>query len=362
MNNAKKQEQAARTLADPRWQDIVSRNREKDGAFVYSVETTGVYCAPSCGGRRPLPENVRFHHTTSQAEAAGYRACRRCRPDVPPLAERQAGMIAALCQAMEKAETPLSLGDLAELAGVSMYHLHRTFKTVTGVTPKAYMNEVRNRRMRDNIVGKRSITAAVYSSGYGSSSRFYEQAGRRLGMQPKTFRRGGVDASIVFSVAPCWLGFVLVAASEKGVCAISMGEKRAVLIKELHSLFPEARRITGDTEFDALVRQVVSYIEQPSIGLDLPLDVRGTVFQHRVWQALRTIPSGTTVSYAELAKRIGSAKAVRAVARACAANTLAVAIPCHRVVRSDGGLAGYRWDEKRKRALLDREKKAATIE
>lgn len=357
--NDKKAEQAERTRNDPRWRDVVARNAEKDGTFVYSVESTGVYCRPSCGGRTPAPENVRFNTDNASAEAAGYRACLRCRPDLPPLAERQAAAVADLCRKMEEAETAPGLRELAEMSGMSMFHLHRVFKAVTGVTPKAYMNAIKSRRMRDNLASKRTITAAIYSSGYGSSSRFYEQSGRRLGMMPKAFRRGGANASIVFSVAECWLGFVLVAASGKGVCAITMGEKREPLIKELYAMFPDAELIAGDKDFDALIVRVVAFVEQPGIGLELPLDVRGTAFQHRVWKALLDIPCGETVSYAELAQRIGSPKSVRAVAQACSANKLAVAIPCHRVVRSDGELAGYRWELKRKRALIKREKEFA---
>lgn len=356
---ARKSELAARTLGDPRWNDVVSRNADKDGNFVYSVETTEVYCRPSCGGRTPAPENVRFFDNNAEAEAAGYRPCLRCRPDLPPQGERHAAMIADLCRRMESAETPPGLKELAEMAGMSMFHIHRIFKAVTGVTPKAYMSEVQNRRMRDNLAMERSITAAIYNSGYGSSSRFYEHSNRRLGMTPKSFRRGGADASIVFSVTTCWLGFVLVAASEKGVCAITMGEKSEPLVKELYAMFPDAELISGDEKFDAMIAKVVSFIEQPGAGLDLPLDVRGTAFQHRVWKALLDIPSGMTVSYAELAKRIGRPKAIRAVTQACDANKLAVAIPCHRVVRSDGELSGYRWELKRKKALIKKEKEFA---
>ena len=344
---------------DQRWNDLLRRNAAKDGKFVYSVEGTGIYCQPSCGGRLPAPETVSFFDSAADAEKAGLRPCQRCRPDLPPRSERHAVMVAELCKYMEESEDSPSLQSLADMAGISMYHLHRIFKSITGVTPKAYADEVRTRKMRRNLNRKTTITAAIYNSGYGSSSRFYEQSGRRLGMTPRDFRRGGSDVSIVFSVTECWLGFVLVAASQKGICAITMGEAREPLVKELYSMFPEAESIAGDGDFDRLVARIVSFIEQPGEGLDLPLDVQGTAFQHRVWKALLAVPSGTTVSYAELAKRIGSPKAVRAVAQACDANKIAVAIPCHRVIRSDGELSSYRWEAKRKRALIEKEKEYA---
>lgn len=358
--NGTKTRNASRAPDEAHWRDIVGRNAAKDGIFVYSVRSTGVYCQPSCASRTPARENVRIHDSSDDAEREGFRACRRCRPDLPPRSERHAAIVADLCRRMEDSDEPLGLRDLAEAAGMSMYYLHRVFKSIIGVTPKAYADEVRNRRMRSNL-GRRgsTVTSAIYGSGYGSSSRFYEKSTRRLGMTPTNFRRGGANASIVFSVAECWLGHVLVAASEKGICAITMGGKPEPLIQELHSMFPGAESISGDRDFDRLVAKVVSYIERPVAGLDLPLDVQGTAFQQRVWKALLDIPSGTTVSYAELAGRIGSPRAVRAVARACASNRLAVAIPCHRVVRSDGGLSGYRWEEKRKKALLGKEKELA---
>jgi AraC family transcriptional regulator of adaptative response/methylated-DNA-[protein]-cysteine methyltransferase len=340
---------------DQRWQAVMRRDPAADGEFYYSVRTTGVYCRPSCAARLARRENVRFHMTCAEAEHAGFRPCKRCRPNQAPLAERQAAAVAIACRAIEEAEQMPSLDDLAQSAGISRFHFHRVFKSLTGVTPKAYGDAHRAQRVRDQLTQGSTVTQAIYDAGFNSNGRFYGNSSELLGMTPTAYRAGGRGASIRFAVGECWLGSILVAATDKGVCAISIGDDPDQLVCELQDRFPKARLIGGDKHFETLVAKVVGFIGTPTVGLDLPLDVRGTAFQRRVWQALREIPSGSTASYAEVARRIGQPKAVRAVAQACASNAIAVAIPCHRVVRTDGALSGYRWGVERKRALLDRE-------
>jgi AraC family transcriptional regulator of adaptative response/methylated-DNA-[protein]-cysteine methyltransferase len=351
----KQPELAAITLADPRWAAVQAHDAGADGKFFYSVKTTGVYCRPSCGARPARPENVAFHATVADAERAGFRPCRRCKPDQPSLAEQHAAMVTAACRMIEQAEAIPTLDQLAQPTGLSPFHFHRVFKAVTGVTPKQYATAHRSRRVRNELAHGTSVTSAIFDAGYNASSRFYETASQVLGMTPSNYRAGGADSEIRFAIGECSLGSILVAQSERGVCAILLGEDPDALARDLQDRFPKARLIGGDRDYEQLVAQVVGFIEAPAIGLDLPLDVRGTAFQQRVWRALRDIPAGSTVSYSEIARRIGSPKSVRAVAGACAANMLAVAIPCHRVVRNDGGLSGYRWGVQRKRALLDRE-------
>lgn len=350
-----KAEIAANTIADPRWAAVVAHDAVADGQFFYSVSTTGVYCRPSCGARTPRPEHVRFFPTTAAAEHAGFRPCKRCKPDQAPLAEVHAALIAGLCRHIEHAEPAPGLEQLARMAQMSASHLHRVFKAVTGVTPKAYATAHRARKMRGELEHSGTVTEAIYQAGYGSSSRFYEESNGRLGMTPKNYRTGGANTVIRFAVGECSLGSILVAASARGVCAILMGDDPDALARDLQDRFPKADLIGGNTEFEEWVATVVGFVESPKLGLELPLDVRGTAFQQRVWKALTEIPPGTTASYTEIARRIGSPTSVRAVARACAANALAVAIPCHRVVRTDGALSGYRWGVERKRALLERE-------
>ena len=341
---------------DPRWQAIVERNPAFDGQFYYAVTSTGVYCRPSCPARRPKPENVRFHASRAEAEQAGYRPCRRCKPDQPSLAERHATAVAAACRSIETAEEPLSLAALAEAAGLSPHHFHRLFKAITGITPRAYAAAHRRQRVRECLDrGGGSVTAAIYDAGFNSSGRFYALSNQMLGMTPTDYRAGGADTDIRFAVTACALGALLVARSDKGICAISLGDDPESLERGLLEHFPRARRIYGDAAFESQLTQVVALIEHPERGLALPLDIRGTAFQQRVWQALRAIPAGSTASYTEIAGRIGEPKAARAVARACAAHVLAVAIPCHRVLHADGSLSGYRWGATRKRALLQRE-------
>lgn len=346
---------AAVTVSDPRWAAVVARDPAADGKFFYSVRTTGVYCRPSCAARPARPENVRFHATCADAEQAGFRPCKRCKPDQAPLVAQHAATVAGICRLIEDAETVPGLEELASRAGLSAYHFHRVFKAATGLTPKAYAAAHRARRVRNELDRSSTVTEAIFDAGYDSTGRFYEKSREILGMTPSNYRKGGANTEIRFAVGECSLGSILVATSERGVCAILLGDDPDALARELQDRFPRAGLIGGDKEFEQLVARVVGFVETPRVGLDLPLDVRGTAFQQRVWQALRKIPAGSTASYADIAKRIGSPKSVRAVAQACAANTLAVAIPCHRVVRNDGALSGHRWGVERKRALLERE-------
>lgn len=351
----KSEDEATATELDPRWPRVLARDRTADGQFYYSVATTGVYCRPSCPSRRANPKNVRFHNSAADAQAAGFRPCQRCKPDQPSADAQNADRIAHACRLIEQAEESPPLAELAQAAGLSIHYFHRIFKAHTGVTPKEYAAAHRAGRMRDQLRRSGTVTEAIYDAGFNSSSRFYETSDKMLGMTPTTYRRGGANTAIRFAIGQCSLGAILVAASAKGICAISMDDNPQTLIRDLQDRFPHAELIGGDADFEGLVARVVGFIEAPGIGLDLPLDIRGTAFQQRVWRALQEIPAGATATYTDIAQRIGAPKAVRAVAGACAANALAVAIPCHRVIRSDGALSGYRWGIERKRALIDRE-------
>ena len=348
-------ELAAATERDPRWAAVVARSSAADDTFFYSVRTTGVYCRPSCAARRARPEHVGFHPTREDAERSGFRPCKRCKPDQPSLLVEHTAKVTAACRVLEGSENVPRLETLAAQAGMSPFHFHRVFKAITGLTPKAYSAAHRGARVRQQLEEARSVTAAIYQSGYSSNGRFYGESERVLGMTPTDYRAGGANAEIRFAVGECSLGTIVVARSERGVCAIFLGDDPDALVRELQDRFPRATLIGGDSAFEALVARVVGFVEAPGLGLELPLDVRGTAFQQRVWQALRDIPPGSTASYTQIAGRIGAPRSVRAVAQACAANPLAVAIPCHRVVRTDGGLAGYRWGVERKLALLRRE-------
>lgn len=343
---------------DQRRRAMLERDAAFDGRFVYAVRTTGIYCRPSCPSRHARPENVGFFDTAADAEAAGFRACQRCNPRGASLAEQHTDAVAAACRIIEEADEEPTLERIARSVCMSAFYFHRVFKSITGLTPKAYAAAHRTKRMRNQLAtGKGSVTAAIFDAGFNSSSRFYETSNDVLGMTPTDYRKGGPDATIRFAIGECSLGSILVARSDKGVCAIFFGDDPDALARELQDRFPKAHLVGGDSSFDSLVATVVGLVEAPGLGLDLPLDVRGTAFQQRVWQALRAIPAGETTSYAEIARRIGEPKAVRAVAQACGANKIAIAIPCHRVVRNDGALSGYRWGVERKQALLDREAK-----
>jgi len=347
--------QPSPTEADPRWAKVLARDHAADGQFWYSVATTGIYCRPSCPSRTANPKNVGLHTTLRDAKATGFRPCKRCNPDGLSIDAENAALVARACRLIEESEDEPSLNGLAEAVGRSPSYFHRLFKAATGLTPKDYAAAHRAARVREGLSGGQSVTSTMYDAGFNSSGRFYEKSTDMLGMTPTQYRGGGANEDILFAVGQSSLGAILVASSKKGVAAILLGEDPDALVRNLQDRFPKARLMGADKDYEALVAQVVGFVEAPGIGLDLPLDVRGTAFQQRVWRALREVPAGQTVSYAEVARRIGSPKAVRAVAGACAANNLAVAIPCHRVVRNDGSLSGYAWGVARKRDLLDRE-------
>jgi AraC family transcriptional regulator of adaptative response/methylated-DNA-[protein]-cysteine methyltransferase len=342
---------------DARWDAVTRRDASRDGRFVYAVATTGIYCRPSCPARRPRRGNVTFFASPAEAEKAGFRACKRCSPGRASEAAPLDARIAAACRTIEAAGEPPRLASLAREAGLSQGHFHRAFVRVTGITPAEYARGCRQRRLREVLPSSRSVTEAMYDAGYNSSSRLHSDASPALGMSPSQFRAGGKGIEMRFAVGECSLGAVLVAATEKGVCAILLGDDAQALVRDLQDRFPAAEIVGGDRKFEALTAQVIELVENPGCGAGLPLDVRGTAFQLRVWRALVEIPAGATLSYAELARRIGRPTAARAVARACGANPAAVAIPCHRVVGSDGELSGYRWGIERKRELLKRERR-----
>jgi len=340
---------------DPRWARVVARDKTADGHLWYSVSTTGVYCRPSCPSRIANPENVQLHDTLESARSTGFRPCRRCNPDGPSVECENAALVAKACRIIEESEKEPLLEELAAAIGRSPSYFHRVFKAATGLTPKEYAAAHRAKKVREGLACGNTITEAIYDAGFNSSGRFYEKSTDMLGMTPSQYRAGGTNEEIRFAVGQTSLGAILVASSTKGVAAILLGDDPDELIRNLQDRFPKAQLIGADHDYEALVARVVGFVEAPRIGVDLPLDVRGTAFQQRVWQALQEIPVGKTMCYAEIARRIGSPQAARAVAGACAANNLAIAIPCHRVVRKDGSLSRYAWGVERKRALLGRE-------
>ncbi|MGV7092535.1 bifunctional DNA-binding transcriptional regulator/O6-methylguanine-DNA methyltransferase Ada [Siccibacter turicensis] len=342
-------------ISQQRWQAVQDRDTAADGSFVFAVITTGIYCRPSCRSRRARRENVLFFATPAAAETAGFRPCKRCQPAAIHPDQQRAGRVLTACRIMAASDTPLTLDAIAREVAMSPWHFHRLFKSVTGLTPKAWQQALRARRVRDALHGGETVTRAALDAGFQTGSSFYHQADAALGMTPRQYRRGGREMAVCYSVAPCELGRCLVARSERGICAILLGDDDDAVVAELARLFPHAQRLTDDKTFDEQVARVVACIHTPHAACDLPLDIRGTAFQQRVWQALRAVPAGNTLSYRELAQRIGQPDAVRAVANACAANRLAVIVPCHRVVRSSGVLAGYRWGSDRKASLLARE-------
>jgi AraC family transcriptional regulator of adaptative response/methylated-DNA-[protein]-cysteine methyltransferase len=343
---------------DPRWAAIVARDASADGRFVYSVRTTGVYCRPSCAARRARFENVSFHATCADAERAGFRPCLRCKPNGLSQNEQIANKIAAVCRLIEEAEEKPTLQKLAEFAQWSTYHMQRVFKATTGVSPAEYAAAQRGKRIHRTLKEETTVTDAIYAAGYASSSRFYETSTPLLGMTPSNYREGGAGANVAFAIGECSLGSVLVARSERGICAILLGDDSQILIEDLSRRFPLARITRGETDFEKLLDDVIQLVDSPRKAINLPLDIKGTAFQRRVWQALRKIPAGSTATYSDISKSIGAPKSVRAVARACAENPIAVAIPCHRVIAKNGSLAGYRWGLERKRKLLDGEAKS----
>ncbi len=343
---------AVPTAADARWARIVARDRTADGVLWYSVATTGVYCRPSCPSRIANPVNVGLHDTLEAARATGCRPCKRCNPDGPSLDAINAEIVAKACRLIEQGDELPSLSDLAAVAGMSPGHFHRRFKAATGLTPKSFAAAHRASRVRAELDRGGTVTEAIYGAGFNSNGRFYEESTAMLGMTPTRYRAGGAGEVIRFAVAQCSLGAILVASSEKGVASILIGDEPDALVRDLQDRFPRASLVGGDDGYETLVAHVVGFVEAPGVGFDLPLDVRGTAFQQRVWQALRDIPPGQRATYADIARSIGVPGSVRAVAGACAANAIAVAIPCHRVVRTDGSLSGYRWGVERKRQLL----------
>lgn len=362
MNTRTKPPEIALPAPDERWAAVTRRDRAADGRFVYSVRSTGVYCRPSCPSRRPRRENVDFHASPAKAEAAGFRPCKRCRPDEGRDGGDQAARLVAMaCRRLDAAEAAPLLADLAREAGLSPHHFQRLFKAALGVSPAAYFQARRAERTRAALQGGRSVTEAMYEAGFNSSGRFYEAVGGILGMNPSAYRSGGKGERIAFAIGQSVLGAVLAASTERGVCAVLLDDDPETLLEDLQRRFPAAELVGDDPDFNVRIALVVAMVENPAKASDLPLDVRGTAFQMRVWSALRQIPPGNTVDYSTIAERIGAPSAARAVARACAANPLAVAIPCHRVVRRDGDLSGYRWGLERKQALLDMEREALKV-
>lgn len=342
-----------------RWDAVAARDAAHDGSFVFAVTSTGIYCRPSCPSRRPRRDRVRFFTLPEQAREAGFRACRRCHPDTVAVAPEIA-LVRRVCDALsgDDPEGETTLAALGESLGVSPFHLQRTFKRVMGITPRQYADATRVRRFKAGLRAGDGVTDALYDAGYGSASRMYEGTGDSLGMTPGTYKRGGAGAVVRYTVADSPLGRLLVAGTERGVCAVSLGDDDATLTDGLTHEYPAATRLRDDEGLGTQVAAILTHLRGDLPRLDLPLDLRATAFQRRVWEELRAIPPGDTRSYREVAVAIGQPTAARAVARACATNPAALVIPCHRVVREGGDLGGYRWGIARKRALLARERTA----
>ena len=347
----------AHSLDDQRWTAMLERRFDDLAPFFYAVVTTGVVCRPNCASRRPLRENVRFFDSLAAAEAAGFRPCKRCRPDAQTPAQQQRQALVAICRRLENEDPTPTLAELAADLNLSQWHFQRLFRRVMGVTPHQYATEFRAGRLKSALKTAASVTEASYAAGYGSSSRLFEAARARLSMSPSDYRRGAPGQRLHYGLAPCHLGWVGLVASERGICGIELADDADSLLERLQHTFAKAELIAAGDAFDDLLAQVVAFLAQPELDLDLPLDIQGTAFQCQVWQALRTVPAGQTLSYAELAARLGRPEASRAVAGACAANKLAVVVPCHRITRADGSISGYRWGVERKRKLLDQEAK-----
>ncbi len=342
------------------WQAVIDRNRTYDDRFVYAVRSTGIFCRPSCPSRRPRREQVTFFAAATDAQAAGYRPCRRCQPDRAAPKELNLALVQEICTylAEPREQTP-TLAELGARFGLSPYHLQRTFKRIVGVTPRQYAAEQRLARFKSELKGGAQVTEALYHAGFQSSSAAYSDAAGQLGMTPVQYRRSGQAMRIAYAVAPCRLGWLLVAATERGICAVRLGDSEAELVQALIAEFAAADLRGEEAGLSGWLGIVLAYLDGQQSHLDLPLDVRATAFQRRVWEALRAIPYGSTRSYSQVAAAIGQPTAVRAVAHACATNPAALVIPCHRVIRTDGDLGGYRWGLERKRALLAQEAQRA---
>jgi len=333
------------------WDAVTARDRSMDGAFFYAVRSTGVYCRPSCASRLPKPENVVFFRTREAAQRAGFRACKRCKPDAPS-SNPNAELVEKVCRFIDAhPDQPATLEALSRAIGLSPFHLQRTFKALTGITPRAYADSRRLQALKTGLRNGHSVTRSLYDAGYGSSSRLYEGASSKLGMTPARYLKQGSGVAILYTIAPTLIGRMLLAATEKGVCSVRFGESDRALEAELRDEYPRAKITRSDKRLAAWVQAIRERIRGKKIHA-LPLDIRATAFQRLVWEQLRGIPYGSTRSYSDVARRIGRPKAARAVARACASNPVAVAIPCHRVVRENGDPGGYRWGIQRKRKLL----------
>lgn len=337
------------------WRAVIANDIRFDGVFYLCVRTTAIYCRPSCRARLPLRKNVTFVATTGEAEKLGMRACLRCRPnEIGTTSDRQAAKFARACEMID-GDTSLTLDRLAAELGLSPSHFQRSFKTAVGISPKKYADAKRIEKFKSEISSGSDVTAALYDAGFASSSRLYEKASETLGMSPRTYKKGGSGMSMEYAIADCELGRMLVARTEKGVCSVTFGTDDTELIDGLHREFPNATIAAGDERLRPLVEDIIRHISGKSRNIELPLDVQATAFQIRVWQELRRIPYGETVSYGRIAEQLGDKNKVRAVAGACAANRLAVLIPCHRVVGTNGKLTGYKWGVERKRQLLEKE-------
>ncbi|MBP0591099.1 bifunctional DNA-binding transcriptional regulator/O6-methylguanine-DNA methyltransferase Ada [Paraburkholderia sp. LEh10] len=346
-------EASAFSTDDERWTAVLNRDMSADGAFFYGVRTTGVFCRPSCASRFPRRENVDFFSSADEARAAGYRECKRCQPGGLP---RELEIVNRACAALDAdPQQRLTLAQLSEAVHVSPFHLQRLFKRVVGVSPRQYQAAQRGAALRDSLQRGVDVTRATVDAGFGSPSRMYDTAAAELGMAPSDYRRKGAGLRVRYASAPTSLGLVLVATTDKGICKIAFGDDPAALADELGKEFASAELIDDPARLAPFIDQVDAYLRGTRQRFDLPLDIAATAFQQRVWEALRRIPYGETRSYSQIAEAVGSPRAVRAVASACASNPVALAIPCHRVVQKGGSLAGYRWGIARKAMLLDTE-------
>jgi AraC family transcriptional regulator of adaptative response/methylated-DNA-[protein]-cysteine methyltransferase len=337
---------------------VARHDSRMDGAFVYAVRSTGIYCRPSCPSRRPRPAQILLFDQPAAAEQAGFRACRRCRPQLAQ-GNPQTSLVRRVCSEIEaNPDPPVSLKRLAELTGLSAAHLQRTFRRATGITPREYADALRVTRLKSELRKGKDVTTAMHSVSYGSASRLYEKSDEQLGMTPGTYRKGGQGMNISYTIAPCVLGRVLVAGTDRGISAVYMGDRDADLIASLRKEYPNAEISRESEKHSKWVQAIVRHLAGSNLDLDLPTDVAATAFQRRVWQELRTIPVGATRTYSEIARAMGRPSATRAVARACATNPVSVVVPCHRVVRRDGALGGYRWGLDRKKSLLERERRS----